>query len=85
MSNEKIRDLLTQLRKELDAADVDPATLSLMRELDGDIKGVLETAEGPFDALVNRAKEMEVNFAAKHGGAERILRQLVDTLATMGV
>ena len=48
MSNEKIRDLLTQLRKELDAADIDPATRSLMRELDGDIKGVLDSADGPL-------------------------------------
>lgn len=85
MSDEKIRDLLAQLRKELDAGDVDPATLALMRELDGDIKDLMETTSGPFDALVNRAKEMEVNFAAKHAGAERILRQLVEMLARMGV
>lgn len=85
MNNEKIRALLTQLRKELDSADIDPSTLSLMRELDGDIKGVLDSAEGPIDSLINRAKEMEVNFAAKHGGIERVLRQIVDTLATMGV
>ncbi len=85
MSNEKIRELLTALRQELDSADVDPATLSLMRELDGDIKGVLESSESPIDSLINRAKELEVKFAVKHGGVEKALRQLVETLGSIGV
>ena len=85
MSNARIRELLTELRQELDSADADAGTRSLMRELDDDIKRVLAAPAGPMDALLDRARQMEANFAAQHAGAERLIRQLIDTLATMGV
>jgi hypothetical protein len=85
MSSERVRDLLKQLRHELDTTDVDPETLSLVRELDGDIQELLESTENPVDALMQRAEAMEVRFAVNHRVAERILREIVETLARMGV
>jgi len=85
MSSERVRELLKQLRRELDTTDVDPETLSLVRELDGDIQELLDSTENPVDALMKRAKAVEVRFAVNHRVAERILREIVETLARMGV
>ena len=85
MSSERVRELLKQLRRELDTTDVDPETLSLVRELDGDIQELLDSTENPVDALMRRAKAVEVRFAVNHRVAERILREIVETLARMGV
>ena len=43
MSSARIKELLTQLLTELDAARVDPETLLLMSELEADIHDVLES------------------------------------------
>ncbi len=95
MSSERVRELLKQLRTELDDADVDDETRALMRDLDDDIHRTLESSgdpvdatsadANPVDALTERAKEMEVRFAVEHTVAERILREIVDTLAKIGV
>ncbi len=87
MSSTRVKALLEQLRQELDAAKVDPESLALMRELDADIRHVLDSdsAEGPIDTLMSRVKAMEVEFAVKHRVGEGILRELIDTLAEIGV
>jgi len=87
MSSERIRKLLAQLRHELDAGEVDPQTLDLARQLDADIHRLLEAQhdEGPVSALMQRAEEVEVKFAVNHRVAERILREIIDALARMGV
>ena len=56
-----------------------------MRELDSGIQSVLDSSGNPVDALVNRAKALEVKFSVNHRVAERILREIVDTLAKIGV
>ena len=85
MSSKRVRELLSQLRAELDAPDVDPETLALVRELDADIQARLDSTDNPVEALVQRAKAVEVKFAVTHRVAERILREIVETLARMGV
>ena len=85
MSAERVRHLLQQLRTELDRANVDAETLASMRELDRDIRRALDASERPVTALTDRAKAIEVEFAVKHGVAERILREIVETLAKIGV
>jgi hypothetical protein len=85
MSAERVRELLQQLRAELDRANVDAETLASMRELDRDIRRTLDASGTGADALADRAKAMEVEFAVKHGVAERILREIVETLAKIGV
>jgi hypothetical protein len=85
MSAERVRELLKQLRTELDATNVDAETLESMRELDRDIHRALDARSSPADALSERAKAIEVEFAVKHRVAERILREIVETLAKIGV
>jgi hypothetical protein len=85
MSAERVRELLKQLRAELDAANVDAETLASMRELDQDIRRALDARDRPANALTDRAKAIEVEFAVKHRVAEHILREIVETLAKIGV
>jgi len=84
MSKEKIRELLGQLRHELKSTDVDPATLSLLQELDNSLSsGTAHAAAHP--SLVDRVRALDVRFAARHERAETLLRQVVDLLGKIGV
>ena len=84
MSNERIKDLLAKLREELDQADVDAELRQLMSDLDNDIHSVVEN-EADTSALVERATGLEANFSVKHPAAARFMREVIDTLARMGV
>ncbi len=85
MSNERIRTLLKELRSELDTKDLDAETLALIRELDTGIQSMLDSSANPVDAMMDRAKALEVKFSVNHRVAERILREIIDTLAKIGV
>jgi hypothetical protein len=84
MSNERIKDLLAQLREEIGKADVDDELQKLMGELDNDIHAVIED-DADAGALVERAKGLEADFATKHPAAERFMREVIDTLVRMGI
>jgi len=84
MSNERIKKLLAQLREELESTDVDDDLQKLMGELDDEIHGVIES-DADVNALVDRAKELEAEFATKHPAAERFMREVIDALVHMGI
>lgn len=84
MSNERIKKLLAQLREELESTDADEDLQKLMGELDDEIHGVIES-DADVNALVDRAKELEAEFATKHPAAERFMREMIDALVRMGI
>lgn len=84
MSNERIKNLLAQLREEIGKADVDAELQQLMSDLDSDIHAVIED-DADADALLERAKGLEAEFATKYPVAERFMREVIDTLARMGI
>ena len=84
MSNERIKELMAQLREELESTDVDDDLQKLMGELDDEIHGVVEN-DADVNALVDRAKELEAGFATKHPAAERFMREVIDALVRMGI
>lgn len=84
MSNERIKELLAQLREEIRSADVDDELQKLMSDLDDDIHSVIED-DADMGALVDRAKELEADFATKHPTVERFMREVIDVLVRMGV
>ncbi len=83
-SNERVRALLTRLRHELETTEVDAQTRAELHNLDNDMHALL-TANSPATGLLARAKAAEVQFAARHRVAEGILREIVDTLARIGL
>ncbi len=84
MSNERIKKLLAQLREEIREADVDQELQKLMSDLDDDIHSVIED-DADVGALVDRAKELEADFATQYPTAERFMREVIDVLVRMGV
>ncbi len=87
MSNRRIRELLARLQREIQDADLDDETRSMVRDLDTEIHDLLEAgdeAEGG-DSVVEKARELETSFAAEHPTIERFLREVIDTLVRMGI
>ncbi len=83
MSSERIRDLLTELNRELQATgDIDAETRELLARLNDDLD---EFTDGIGASASNRAKDLESRFAAKHPVAERITREIADILTKMGI
>jgi len=87
MTNDKIRKLLAELHDEVQQSGVDADTRSSLQELDSDIQDLLSSAtpEQKTTLILERAKLLEAEFAISHPTAERFLRELLDTLAKIGV
>jgi ribosome assembly protein YihI (activator of Der GTPase) len=84
MSKERIRELLTQLRQELDNTDIDEDLDKLIGNLDDDIHNAIDE-DADVNAVVDRAKELEAGFATRYPTAERVMREVIDTLVRMGI
>lgn len=83
MSKKRINALLTELNRELQAADdVDPETQELLTRLNEDVERLTGDTQS---SAIDRAKHLESRFAADHPVAERIARELADILAKMGI
>jgi len=87
MSNEKIRELLVKLQDEVQDTELDADTRSSLRELDSDIHDLLDsaTSEQKISSVTERAKLLEAKFAIRHPAVERFMREVIDTLAKIGV
>ncbi len=87
MSNNKIRQLLAKLHEEVQKTEVDADTRSSLRKLDSDIHDLLNSSTSKPDTnlVLERAKLLEAKFAISHPTIERFMREVIDTLAKMGV
>ena len=87
MSNKEIRQLLAKLHDELQETEVDADTRSSLRELDSDIHDLLNSSTSKPDTnlVLERAKLLEAKFAINHPTVERFMREVIDTLAKIGV
>lgn len=69
--------------------EVDDELEMLLRQLDGDIKHVLDKRADDPDAntygLASRTQELTARFAARHPTLEPTLRELGNILASMGI
>ena len=73
-----------------DAGPVDEELLDLLKQLDGDIKALLERgADQPGESttygLAERTQELSARFAVKHPTLEPALRELGNILNSMGI
>ena len=87
MSNEKIRDLLSKLHEEVKKAGLDADARSSLKELDSNIHDLLDesTTEPTADSVLEQAKLLEARFAIDHPRVEHFMREVIDTLAKIGV
>lgn len=88
MTDKKLTELLNSLHDTLENTErVDPETLALVRELDEEIHRLTKTdaqAE-EVQGVLDQAKSMETRFAVDHPVAESFLREIIDTLAKIGI
>ncbi len=87
MSNEKVRELLAKLHDEVQKTEVDAATRSSLRKLDSDIHDLLKspTPERKIALVLERAELLETRFAIGHPTVESFMREVIDTLAKVGI
>jgi len=86
MSQERIKDLLKQLQQELsETTEVDADTLAQVKQLDSNIDEWLEAAENVNSPIMEDAIALEARFAANHPVAERLIREVIDTLGRIGI
>ncbi len=86
MNQEKIKALLQELQQELsETTQVDADTLALVKQLDSDIDQWLEAAEDANSPVMEDAIALEARFAANHPVAERLIREVIDTLGRIGI
>lgn len=87
----KLKETLRQLHATLaHLGPADEELQSLLRQLDGDIKDILERPPEPEDGtntygLAERTQEITAKFAAKHPSLEPTLRELTRILGNMGI
>ena len=87
MKNDRLKELLARVHDELEGADVDADTRSMLEALDSDIHDLLlrdgdVAAERP---VLEQAGFLEARFATEHPVAERFMREIIDTLVKLGV
>lgn len=86
LNKDKIRSLLAQLQKELDnGATLDNETIALLKKLDRNVDTLVRTDGSDNAPVMDDAIALEARFAADHPVAERVLRELIDTLGKMGI
>ena len=85
MSNDEVRRLLRELRRELEQTELDAETRAALTQLDDDLHRVIgDEDDGDYD-VVEQARRLESQFAAEHPTANRVLREIIDTLGKIGI
>lgn len=90
MNHDELKQALEKLHRDLDAGGtVDPQLRALLQTLDADIQGALrrsDAASSESDSdLSEQVRSLSAKFAADHPFLDNALRNLMDTLAKMGI
>jgi len=86
VSQQRVRLLLSELQLELArTGEVDEETLALIRKLEQDIDELIESSEQRNSPVLDDAIALEARFAANHPIAEKLLREVIDSLARIGI
>ena len=87
MSNDKIKTLFRDLHVEIQGAQVDKETRSLLKTLESDVENLFDTTVDSSDStsVLDVARELDAAFAVRHPEAELFMREIMDVLTKMGV
>ncbi len=86
MSENNVKNLLVQLHQALaEGGAVDEETLAMAKELDKEISAFIASAEDVNSPVLEDAIALEARFAANHPVAERVIRELIDSLGRIGI
>ncbi|MEQ8406801.1 MAG: DUF4404 family protein [Gammaproteobacteria bacterium] len=87
MSSEKVRHLVKQLVSELESTEgVDQETLRSAQQLAGQVDDLVDPeVDTTENTVMDDAIALEARFAASYPMAEKILRELVNSLSRIGI
>ena len=87
MSEQGIKELLEELRGEMQRTDsVDEALLTSIRSLESNIGDLVDpTVDSSENTVLDDAIALEAVFAASHPVAEKIIRELINSLSRIGI
>lgn len=86
MSENNIKNLLLQLQQALaEGETVDDETLAMAKKLDREINAFIASAEDVNSPELDDAIALEARFAVNHPVAERLIRELIDSLGRIGI
>lgn len=86
MSENNVKNLLMQLQQALaEGGAVDDETLAMAKKLDREISAFIASAEDVNSPVLDDAIALEARFAANHPVAERLIRELIDSLGRIGI
>jgi hypothetical protein len=88
----RLREQLENLHRELEGSErLDEELQSLLGKVDRDIHRLLAADAAPVrgedeeDVLSGQVREAATNFQAEHPRTYRVLREIADTLAKLGI
>ena len=87
MSVQRIKQLLQELETELQHADdMQPQTRDALRKLRDDIRDLVDPqVDSSETTVLDDAIALEASFAASHPVAEKLLRELINSLSKIGI
>ncbi|HEX6999733.1 MAG TPA: DUF4404 family protein [Gammaproteobacteria bacterium] len=86
MSKESLRKHLDQLHAELASAErLDPETRASLQALADDIERLLAADSSESRSLLDRLEAASMKFEAEHPNLARIMSEVTDALAKIGV
>lgn len=87
MSEQRIKELINELIKELESTDgVAEEAVSVARQLEGKIDDLVNPEVDTSEStILDDAIALEASFAASHPVAEKLIRELINTLSRIGI
>jgi hypothetical protein len=86
VSRDELRRHLVQLKRELESAgQLDNSTRALLEEVAGDIEQALHEDTLQPSSMSERLEASALEFEADHPALARVLREVTDALAKLGV
>ena len=87
MTVQRIKELLQELEAELQHADdLEPEALDAMRKLNRDIRDLVDPqVDSSETTVLDDAIALEASFAVSHPVAEKLLRELINSLSKIGI
>jgi hypothetical protein len=86
MSNQKLRELLEQLHKELERTDsIDENGRELLRNISADIQKFLDPSQENPESLLDRLQSAVDQFEVEHPAITAALSQMLNTLSNAGI
>jgi hypothetical protein len=87
VSDTRIKELIKELLEELEAAEtIGPETVETARQLEASIQDLVDPeVDTSENTIMDDAIALEASFAASHPVAEKIIRELINTLSRIGI